>query len=201
MRFHRAFLTALVAVSGLFASASAGAMMTSLDAQVSFNGSDDNGAYSIPIFSGPLVVGPGIEVSQTIFRQNTNGGFQGQSNQIFGSVTVNASDSAITVGFIGQAQSGAFDFSFTNLSFLPPSVIVGSGTTNSGVMNGVNMANTPSVGSSSVTGMGFFLFGFQPGTDLSQTTSLELGIVPEPSTLSLVLMALPVLAWAGRRRP
>jgi len=187
-------------VAGLAPAGRAGATILSVGAAITFSGSDDGGAYSIDVFSGPISPGPGLDLNQHLFRQNTDMGFHGPSNQLDGFATVDVVGNTITVGFHGQAQPGSLNFDFKNPALSPDGQITDVGTSTAGVQSGVNLALKPSFTGSSVTGMGFFLLGFQPGTNVSQTATLTLGAIPEPSTFALVLSGVSLTAALRRRR-
>jgi hypothetical protein len=202
MRLAKIVTMTLCGVAALAGAARADATMIgqTIDASVVFEGQDDNGFYSIPIFSGPILVGAGLEISQAFSKQLTQGGFSTPSNVLSGTATVNAGADSFIVGFSGQAQPGTVNFSFSNLAFAPPSTVAGISTSTTGILNGVNMPLSPSSTANSVTGMGFFLFGFQPGTNVTQTANLTLVPIPEPSTYLLLLAGLGVAAVAARRK-
>jgi hypothetical protein len=202
MRVGKAVALTLFGVAGLIGAARADTTMIgqTIDASVVFEGQDDNGFFSIPIFSGPIIVGAGQEISEFFSKQLTQGGFATPTNVLSGTATVNAAADSIVVGFSGQAQPGTLNFSFSNLAFAPPSAVDGLSTSTTGIMTGVNMALTPSFTASSVTGMGFFLFGFQPGTNVTQTAGFTLVPVPEPSAYLLMLAGLGVVTAVARRR-
>jgi hypothetical protein len=197
MRPRKIFALTLMPLAVLAAADRAGAAILGLNASVTFSGSDDGGPYTVDVFTGPI--SPGAEVSEHFFRQNTNMGFHTQSNQLDGIATMDVVGETITVGFSGQAQPGALSFDFTGASFSPQAQITDVGTSTAGIMAGVNQALVSTFTGDSVTGMGFFLFGYQPGTNVSQTATLTLGAIPEPSTLALALAGFSALATWRRR--
>jgi PEP-CTERM motif len=159
---------------------------------ISVRSFDQSLPVSLPLWLHPI----GFVLASAGAFQLTEGGFSTPSNVLSGTATVDIGDTGITVQYAGQAQPGEIVFDFTNVG----TTIVGESTSTSGIMNGVNMALTPSFTASSVTGMGFFLFGFQPATDVTQTAALSFGTTPVPEPDAIVLLGAGLLALVGLRR-
>ncbi|HEY3042749.1 MAG TPA: PEP-CTERM sorting domain-containing protein [Vicinamibacterales bacterium] len=167
------------------------------NANVTISGSDDNGFYVINVFSGAITGGAGPEISQSVFKQLTFGGFHTASNQITGTVTVDVTDHAISINFSGQAQPFELESVFTGI----PDTITDDVDSATGIINGVNMDLSHSFTAHSVSAATFY-FGFQPGTNVTQTETLTLlaaSSVPEPATLVLFCTAVAGLALLPRR--
>jgi len=188
----------IAAALGTVPVAHASLLGESFNANIAITGSDDNGSYTITVFSGPITAGAGAEISKSVSKQLTFGGFHTASNQITGTVTVDVTDHSIFTNFSGQAQPFQLTSTFTNI----PDTIIGDVDSAAGIVAGVNMDLSHSFDAHSVTYSTFY-FGFQPGTNVTQTETLTLQaatIVPEPATLVLFATGLMGLGVA-RRRP
>lgn len=188
---------ALVAVAGIgFGSAQAGLIGDTIGYEIGWSGFTPLVSTNLPL-SGSFVAGAGVELSgQPVDYTFLSSGFP---QEMSGLVSINVDDSSIFVSFAGTAQAGSLIFNFTGID----DTILGISTTGTGQINGVNDFNQPFFDASSVSNMGFFLFGFEPGTTMTQTVSLQFatnGSVPAPGTLALIGLPLSLLALAARRR-
>jgi hypothetical protein len=187
-----ALASGAVLALGTLGSAQASLIGSNLGVSIFASGQDDNGFYGFTVFSGFITATNGLDISQGFSRQLTQGGFATASNVLSGTATVDITASGITVGYSGQAQPFSLDFSFVSIDDTIASVAF----SNTGIINGVNQPNSPSSDANSITGMGFFFFGFQPGTNVTQTAALTFSTVnppnnvPEPTPLALLCIAL-----------
>ncbi|HWD22849.1 MAG TPA: PEP-CTERM sorting domain-containing protein [Burkholderiales bacterium] len=175
-----------------FATAAAPSLLgQTIGVAITATGSDDFGPYTINVFNSAVVAASGTEVSQPFSKQLTNMGFSTPSNLLTGTASVNITDSGIAVGFAGQAQPFMLDFDFTGIA----GDIDGLSLSTSGILAGVNMELSPSFTDTSISDMGFFFFGYQPGTNTVQTAGVAFApSVPEPSSLVLAALAVVILA-------
>lgn len=196
---------AAVAVCGLglvCGAAHAGLVGTTVGVHAYSTFQDDFGIHNVDFFNGNVLVGAGTEVSHVFSFQLTQSGFATASNVFSGTVSVDISDGSIAVFYSGQAQPASITFDFTGIA----GDITGLALSNSGGLTGVNAFNTPTSSATSVSGMGFTLFGYQPDTGLGQTARLTItdpggnNDAPEPTGLALVGAALACAAWARRRQ-
>lgn len=124
----------------------------------------------VSLFSTTFTVGAGQEVtSQSVSTTFQGGGFP---QTLSGNISINVGSDTIFTNFSGTAQPGSVKFIFSSLVGGPVAGI-GSATetANSGVVQFVNSTFTPTVSNDVVT-TGFVPFGFQPGTNISQTVQL-----------------------------
>lgn len=169
---------------------------STINASITLLGEDDNGFYSINVFSGAISVGSGFSNSYGFFRQDTFGGFSTASNQLTGSIGLSITADSITVTFNGQAQPVELLVSFTGL----PGTLGSAAETDSGFLFGAAEPLSNSFTSTSLN-MSTFYFGFQPGTSTTQTDALTFGstsAAPEPSSLFLAgtgLLGMIGIAW------
>ncbi|HEY0437246.1 MAG TPA: PEP-CTERM sorting domain-containing protein [Phenylobacterium sp.] len=191
---------ALALALGVPAAASAGTLLNqSITGLVTLSGADDNGGYSIDVFNGSIAVGAGFTTDIPIFKQLTNAGFHGPSNQITGDVQIDISGGAITVTLNGQAQPFQLTSTFSGIA----GPITGVADSATGVLGGVNTDGGVTFDASSLSFSSTY-FGYQPGTHLAQTEALSFGAgvdcgpstracepgsgAPEPSAWALMLL-------------
>jgi len=190
-----------VAVLALMPStARADLINSTINANITLEGQDDNGFYTLTVFDGTISVGSGFTNSYSFFRQNTDDGFSTASNQLTGTIGLSITGDTVVVTFNGQAQPVELLASFTGI----PPTITSATETDSGFLSGVALPLPNSFTATSLTTEAFYL-GYQPGTDTTQTELLTFGTsttpsIPEPS--SIALMATGVLSAMGmvRRR-
>ena len=171
---------------------------STINAAISLEGLDDNGFYTVDVFTGAISVGSGFSNSYSFFRQDTFGGFSTASNQLTGSIGLSIGGNFIALSFNGQAQPVELIGSFTGL---PPTVTSATEFA-AGFLSGVAEPLPNSFDATSVTIEAFY-FGFQPGTTTTQTDILTFGAppsVPEPSSLFLVGTGLLGLMGTARRK-
>lgn len=157
---------------------------STINAQITLEGSDDNGFYTVNVFNGAIAVGSGFSNSYSFFRQDTFGGFSTASNQLVGNIVLTITANSITLTFKGQAQPVELIGVFTNL----PGTVTSATETDSGFLSGVAEPLGNSFTDTSLTIEAFY-FGFQPGTNTTQTDVLTFSPasnVPEPSSLLLL---------------
>lgn len=171
---------------------------STINATITLEGSDDNGFYSINVFSGAIDVGSGFTNTYSFFRQDTFGGFATASNQLTGTIGLSITGDSITLTFNGQAQPVELVVNFTGL----PATLASATETDSGFLAGVAEPLPNSFTATSLT-MDAFYFGFQPGTSTSQTDALTFGSAsptPEPSSLFLIGTGLLAMVGIARRK-
>jgi hypothetical protein len=173
---------------------------STIDAAITLQGTDDNGAYTIDVFSGTINVNSGYSNTYNFFRQNTYGTFSTASNQLSGAIGLFINADSVTITFNGQAQPVVLTGIFTNL----PSTITSATETDSGFISGVSMPMANSFTATSLTTNAFYS-GYQPGTSTSQTDVLTFGgsgpsPVPEPSTFVLAGTCLLSMVEIVRRK-
>jgi hypothetical protein len=138
--------------------------------------SDPQTGGNLPI-SGSFVVGAGVEVNAVpISYQFLSSGFTQTLSGTF-TIDVNAPNS-VSIQFIGTAQGGGLTCKLTGLNWNNVGEVIGiSSVTNSGHISGVSQPITPTFGATSAT-FGFQPFGFQPGTNLTQSGVLDVSSAP-----------------------
>jgi hypothetical protein len=170
---------------------------STIDTAITLQGQDDNGFYTLNVFTGAIIVGSGYSHTYNFFRQNTYGGFHTASNQLTGTIGLSINADSIKVAFNGQAQPVELIGAFTNL----PGTITSATETDSGFLSGVSMPLSNAFTDTSLTTEAFYL-GFQPDTSTSQTDQLTfVSPTPEPSSLVLAgTSLLTVIAIAQRKK-
>jgi len=179
-------------------SARADLLNSTINANIVLEGGDDNGFYTVPVFSGTINVGSGVSNTYSFFRQDTFGGFATASNQLAGSIGLIIGADSITLTFNGQAQPVELIGSFTGL----PGTITAATETASGFLSGVAEPFPNSFDATSLTITADY-FGFQPGTSTSQTDTLTFGppaTTPEPASLFLAGTGLLGVIKMARRK-
>ena len=86
-----------------------------IDAAITLQGQDDNGFYTLDVFTGAISVGSGFNSTYNFFLQNTYGGFSTVSNQLFGTVDLSIAADSVTLTFNGQAEPVELTGAFTTL--------------------------------------------------------------------------------------
>jgi hypothetical protein len=171
---------------------------TTINAAITLQGQDDNGFYTVDVFTGAINVGSGFDSTYSFFRQGTYDGFSTASNQLTGAIGLSIAADSITLTFNGQAQPVELIGDFTGL----PATITSATETDSGFLNGVAMPLPNSFTATSLT-MNAFYLGFQPGTSTTQTDTLTFGptsSVAEPSSLLLTATSLFGMIGIIRRK-
>jgi hypothetical protein len=171
---------------------------TTINAAITLQGQDDNGFYTVDVFTGAINVGSGFDSTYSFFRQGTYDGFSTASNQLTGAIGLSIATDSITLTFNGQAQPVELIGDFTGL----PATITSATETDSGFLNGVAMPLPNSFTATSLT-MNAFYLGFQPGTSTTQTDTLTFGptsSVAEPSSLLLTATSLFGMIGIMRRK-
>jgi hypothetical protein len=176
-----------------------------LDANIMITGEDDDGPYTLPVLVGPVVVGsPTFSDVIPIFKQLTEGGFSTPTNTIDVNVTVTITADTISVEMAGQVQPFELESKFSGIG-AASFQIANDADGASGLMSGVNTESADPPTPHSID-FATDYFGFQPGTDLTQTETLTFGAVvgggavPEPSTWMLLLAGFAGLGFAGLAR-
>jgi hypothetical protein len=160
-----------------------GLLNSTINAAITLQGQDDNGFYTIDVFTGAISVGSGFNSTYSFFRQNTFAGFSTASDQLTGTIGLSIAADSVTLTFNGQAQPVELTGDFTGL----PATITSATETDAGFVNGVSMPLSNSFTATSLTINAFYL-GFQPGTSTTQTDTLTFvpaSSVAEPSSLFL----------------
>ncbi|MFK5597629.1 Ig-like domain-containing protein [Methylobacterium sp. HMF5984] len=155
----------------------------SVDVRYQVSAEDSSGnfkSYDDSLYSGSFTVVNGFEVQNVSIRDTIYS--SGYPQNLSGTISIDVSSSGFIVNFNGTAQPGGLIFTFTSLADQSASAVTGaSETSSSGVVTGVNQTNAPTHTSTSATG-GFFLYGYQPGTNISQTVALDLSDTPPADT-------------------
>ncbi len=125
---------------------------------------------NVSLYSATFTVVAGAEVSgQAVSTTYMSGGF---NQTLSGSINIDVGTNTLAVNFAGTQQPGGISYIFTSLAGQSASSVTAvTQTSVSGFMGGVNQPLAPSVSASTVT-VGFQPFGFQPGVNLSQTSTL-----------------------------
>jgi hypothetical protein len=204
MKNFPATIVVIAAFALLGAVPAAGATLfgETLGTNIAITGEDDNGSYTLPVLTGPVIVGPsGFSDNIPVFKQLTQDGFSTASNQIDGNVIVDIGANTISVEMLGQVQPFELESQFSGIggsSFH----IVSIADSATGVIDVVNMILFSNFTPHSVDFATLYL-GFQPGTDLNQTVTLTFangaGAIPEPSTWAMMLVGFAGLGFAGYR--
>ena len=196
LAFYGALAGAILALAPNVARASL--LNSTINAAITLQGQDDNGFYTVDVFTGTINVGSGFSNTYSFFRQDTFGGFATASNQLTGTIGLTIAADTITLTFRGQAQPVELIGDFTNL----PATITSATETASGFLTGVAMPLSNSFTETSLTMSAFYL-GFQPSTSTSQTDTLTFAsasAVPEPSSLFLTGTCLLGVIVIARRK-
>src|SRR5580704_14319227 len=125
LAFYGALAAAIFALAPNVARAD-GLSNSMINAAITLQGLDDNGFYTVDVFTGAINVGSGFNSSYSFFRQDTFGGFSTASNQLTGN--------------------------FTGL----PATISSATETDSGFLNGVSMPRPNSFTATSLTMNAFY---------------------------------------------
>ncbi|MGP1383813.1 MAG: beta strand repeat-containing protein [Thainema sp.] len=143
-----------------------------VDVDVRFTTFADN-FVDVSLFSTTFTVGTGQEVTNQAVSTTFQGG--GFPQTLSGNISIDVSSDTIFARFDGTAQPGEIKFVFSSLvGGTVTGVVSATEIANSGVITGVNATRTPTVSNNIVT-TGFFPFGFQPGTNITQTVQLGFG--------------------------
>jgi hypothetical protein len=103
LAFYRALAAAIFALAPNVAQAD-GLSNSTINAAITLQGQDDNGFYTVDVFTGAINVGSGFNSTYSFFRQDTFGGFSTASNQLTGTVSLSIAADSITLTINGQAQ-------------------------------------------------------------------------------------------------
>lgn len=190
-KFYGKLMSAALASAVLFGTAATANAATLLGQTISgsikIDGQDDNGFYTINVLTGPVTVGAGFSNTYSVFKQLTQGGFATASNRLTGNITLTINADTIAVRFAGQAQPIQLTSAFTGIA----GTITNVANSSTGIISGVNMDAGNSFTASSVS-FSTIYFGFQPGTDVTQTEKLTFAAVtpavPESTTWAMMIV-------------
>lgn len=187
--------------------ASATTIPTSFDLTISASVGNPVQSGTLPFSTTITSFGAGPEFSQSSNNLITflSSGFP---QTMTGTVSVDVTAGSIVLGYSGTAQGVGLTYSLTNIAFADPNMEVSgaSETGSTGIIGGVNSTASVSSTANSISG-GFSFFGFQPGTNTTQTISFTTAVVtpppppavPLPASMPLLLAGLGGLAWLRRR--
>ncbi|WP_296598798.1 PEPxxWA-CTERM sorting domain-containing protein [Phenylobacterium sp.] len=203
VRGHQAAVATLAAALALVAPAARAASLLgqTFDGRIQITGDDDDGAYALDVFSGPVAVGGGFSQSFDVFKQHIRGGIGGVSNQLAGVVTLTVGPDTISVGFRGQSQGVRLLSSFSGIA----GPIEGATHSATGVVDGL-IADEGSTFTAGGVRLSLLFLGYEPHVDAAQTETLRLAAspsagVPEPGTWTLLVAGFGLAGAALRRRP
>jgi hypothetical protein len=201
-KYYVKLFSAALAGAALFGAATSASAATllgqTINGSIKIDGQDDNGFYTIDVLVGPVSVAGGFSNTYNVFKQLTQGGFATPSNRLTGDITLNITADTIAVRFNGQAQPFQLTSSFTGIA----GNIINVVNSSTGIISGVNMDAGNSFTASSVS-FSTIYFGFQPGTDVTQTEKLTFaavtGAVPESATWAMMIVGFGLVGGALRR--
>jgi hypothetical protein len=191
----------LVSIGGIAPANALSLSGETISGNITISGSDDNGPYNIPVFSGlvPVPTTGDVVMSFPVLKQLTLGGFATASNQILATVTFDIGPNTISVTMSGQVQPFELESMFSGIG--PTITNVTDSAT--GLMAGVNMDLFHNFTPNSVDFATFYL-GFQPGTDVTQTETLAFSATqaatPLPAAFPLFAAGTGLFGLLGWRK-
>lgn len=201
-KFSPKLFSAALAAATLFGVTTAANAATllgqTINGSIKIDGSDDTGFYTINVLTGPVSVGAGFSNTYSVFKQLTQGGFATATNRVTGNIILNITADTIAVQFTGQAQPFQLSSAFTGIA----GQIINVANSSTGIISGVNQDAGSSFTTSSVS-FSTIYFGFQPGTNVTQTEKLTFAkvttAVPESTTWAMMIVGFSLVGGVLRQ--